>query len=182
MESMVSSRFAAPALIAVYLIAIVAANLVTVAFGPSASILNAFLFIGLDLTTRDRLHDLWHGRVVGRMALLIAVGSLASWLLNANAGPIAVASFAAFAIAATVDAIAYHLLRSHARLWRVNGSNVLSAAVDSLVFPTLAFGGMMPLVTLGQFAAKVAGGFMWSLVLNRISIARAEKETREGKS
>ena len=45
------------------------------------------------------------------------------------------------------------------------GSNVFGALVDSLVFPTIAFGGFLPWITLGQFAAKVAGGFLWSLVL-----------------
>ena len=48
---------------------------------------------------------------------------------------------------------------------RVNGSNVFSAAVDSAVFPTLAFGVFLPWVILGQFAAKVAGGFVWSMIL-----------------
>ena len=48
-------------LISMYLTAIVMANLLTVKFGPKISILNAFLFIGLDLTSRDKLHELWHG-------------------------------------------------------------------------------------------------------------------------
>jgi uncharacterized PurR-regulated membrane protein YhhQ (DUF165 family) len=48
----------------------------------------------------------------------------------------------------------------------VNGSNVVGAAADSLIFPALAFG--WPLlwsVVLGLFVAKVAGGFLWSLIL-----------------
>lgn len=40
-----------------YLVAIVLANLTVAAFGPRMVIVNAFLFIGLDLTARDRLHD-----------------------------------------------------------------------------------------------------------------------------
>ena len=63
------------------------------------------------------------------------------------------------------DAITYHLLGDKARLLRVNGSNVIAALIDSLVFPTLAFGGLLPWIVLGQFAAKVGGGFVWSLVL-----------------
>jgi queuosine precursor transporter len=150
-----------------YLTAIILANLSTAHFGPSASIVNAFLFIGLDLTSRDKLHDAWHGRgLLPKMSALIAVGSLLSWLLNRNAGQIALASFVAFGAAAVVDTIAYHLLRDKAHLLRINESNVLSAAVDSLVFPTLAFGGFAPLITLGQFAAKVLGGLVWSLILH----------------
>ncbi len=101
------------------------------------------------------------------MAALLSVGSLLSWLLNRNAGPIALASLVAFAAAGTCDALMYHALRDRAYLVKVNGSNVVSAAVDSIVFPTLAFGALLPWVVLGQFAAKVIGGYVWSLVLAR---------------
>jgi hypothetical protein len=149
-----------------YLTAIVLANLSVAKFGPSVTIVNAFLFIGLDLTSRDALHEAWHGRgLVWKMALLIAAGSLLSWALNRNAGQIALASFVAFACAATVDTITYQILHKRAWMVKVNGSNLFSAATDSLVFPTLAFGSFMPLVVLGQFAAKVLGGFVWSLIL-----------------
>ncbi len=148
-----------------YLAAIVLANLSVARFGPSVAILNAFLFIGLDLTARDQLHEAWRGNnLLLKMTGLIAAGSILSWLLNANAGPIALASFVAFAAAATVDAVAYQLLGDLPRWLRINGSNVPSALVDSIVFPTLAFGGFLWGITLGQFAAKVLGGFLWSLV------------------
>jgi len=155
--------------VVMYLVAIIAANLLVAQFGPSVVVINAFVFIGLDLTARDHLHDAWKRRHLWpKMAVLIGAGSLLSWLLNRNAGPIALASFVAFGCAGIVDAIVYHLLGDRSRILRINGSNVVSAAVDSLVFPTLAFGGFLPLVTLGQFAAKVAGGFIWSLVLARV--------------
>lgn len=154
--------------IILYLTAIILANLSTAHFGPSASIVNAFLFIGLDLTSRDKLHDAWRGHgFIWRMGTLIATGSLLSWLLNRDAGPIALASFVAFASAAIVDTLTYHVLRERTKLVRINGSNVLSAAVDSLVFPTLAFGGFTLAITAGQFATKVLGGFLWALLLQR---------------
>lgn len=150
----------------VYLGAIVAANLLVATFGPNVVIVNAFVFIGLDLTCRDRLHDAWRGRwLVWRMGGLIAAGGVLSYLLNAGAGQIAVASTVAFAVSASLDGITYAVLGERARLVRVNGSNVIGAAADSLIFPTLAFGALLPVIVLGQFAAKVAGGFMWSLVL-----------------
>jgi queuosine precursor transporter len=155
--------------IGLYLVAIVAANLTVAWFGPSVTIVNAFLFIALDLTSRDKLHDAWHGKgLFWKMAALIATGSLLSWILNRNAGPIALASFVAFAFANAADALIYQLLHDKAKLLKVNGSNVVSSAVDSFIFPALAFG--FPLlwgVIIGQFAAKVAGGFIWSLILNR---------------
>lgn len=159
-------------IVGVYLLAVVAANLLVAWFGPAVSIVNAFLFIGLDLTARDRLHDAWRGDgLVWKMGALIASGGLISYLVNQDAGPIAVASTVAFAAAALTDALVYHLMRGRPFLLRANGSNVPAAAVDSLVFPILAFGGFLPLVTLGQFVAKVVGGFFWSLLLNRRRVA-----------
>ena len=153
-------------IVALYLAAIVAANLSVAAFGPSVVVVNAFLLIGLDLSARDRLHDAWSGRGLGpKMALLVAAGGFLSWLLNRDAAQIALASTVAFTAAATVDTLAYAAMHRWPRLARVNGSNVLSAAVDSLVFPTLAFGALLWPIVLGQLAAKVAGGFLWSLVL-----------------
>lgn len=151
-----------------YLAAIVLANMSVAHFGPSSTIVNAFLFIGLDLTSRDKLHEAWHRKgLLWKMALLIAAGSFISWVLNRNAGQIAVASFAAFACAAVSDTLTYHFLHERTYLVKVNGSNVVSAAVDSMVFPTIAFGSFMPLIVFGQFAAKVFGGFLWSLLLKK---------------
>jgi uncharacterized PurR-regulated membrane protein YhhQ (DUF165 family) len=153
-------------IIALYLAAIVAANLIVARFGPSATIIVAFLFIGLDITARDRLHEAWRGRHLWiKMAALIASGSVLSWLLNRDAGPIALASFVAFAASGAADALTYHALRDRAWMVKVNGSNIVSAAIDSLVFPTLAFGALLPWIVLGQFAAKVAGGAVWAALL-----------------
>lgn len=156
-------------LIVFYLAAIVLANLSVVAFGPGMSIVNAFLFIGLDLTSRDVLHERWQHRNLWRnMALLIGVGSALSALLNWDALPIAIASCVAFGLSGIADTVSYRLLHRHSRLIKVNGSNVVSAAVDSMIFPALAFG--FPLlipIMLGQFIAKTIGGGLWSLILCR---------------
>lgn len=153
-----------------YLIAIVLANLSIVWFGPKMAIINALVFISLDLTARDHLHEAWHRRgLVWKMALLIGAGSALSWFLNRDAGRIALASFIAFAGAGVIDALIYHLLGDKARLLKINGSNLGSAAVDSILFPALAFG--FPLlwpIMLGQFAAKVLGGGAWSLVIEGV--------------
>lgn len=156
--------------IGMYLLAAVLANLSSAFFGAYASILNAFLFIGLDLTARDKLHDAWQGKYLWvKMFLLIAVGSGISYLINRNAGMIAVASLAAFGVAGVVDAIVYQFLHDKKWMVKVNGSNIFSALADSLVFPTIAFGGFLPLIVLGQFTAKVTGGFIWSWIISKVS-------------
>ena len=149
-----------------YLGAIVAANLIITLLGPSATIVTAFVFIGLDLTVRDYLHESWQGKgLVWKMGLLIAVGSILSWLLNKDAGPIALASFVAFAAAGTADAIIFQLLKEKTKFLKINGSNVVSSGVDSVIFPTLAFGQLMPVIVIGQFLAKVIGGAVWFFVI-----------------
>lgn len=156
--------------VAMYLLAAVAANLSVAYFGPSSTIVNAFLFIGLDLTARDKLHDAWGGKWLWpKMFTLIAVGSGISYLLNRNAGPIALASLAAFGVAGLVDAVIYQFLHDKQWMVKVNGSNIFSAAADSLVFPTIAFGGFLPLIVLGQFVAKVTGGLIWSWIISKVS-------------
>lgn len=154
-------------IVIVYLAAIVAANLSVAYFGPASSIVNAFLFIGLDLTARDKLHEQWQTGRTWKMLFLIATGGALSYALNAGAGQIAVASCIAFAGAALVDWSMYSALAQESRVWRVNGSNIVSAAVDSLLFPTIAFGAFMPMVVAGQWLAKVAGGWLWWWVLSR---------------
>jgi len=154
-------------MVIVYLVSIVLANLLVTWFGPAASIIDAFLLIALDLTARDKLHDQWeHKHLWRNMVLLIFTGSALSAILNVNALPIATASFIAFLASESVDTVVYAALGKRTKMLQVNGSNVASAAVDSLIFPILAFG-WPPLwgIVLGQFVAKVLGGTVWAWVI-----------------
>ena len=45
--------------------------------------------------------------------------------------------------------------------------NSAGALVDSVVFPTLAFGALMPEIVALQFLAKVAGGSLWGYLINK---------------
>lgn len=158
-------------LIIIYLIAIVIANLTVTVFGPSISIVSALLLIGLDLTARDHLHEFWDGRFLWpKMLALITAGSLLSFVLNRSSGSIALASFIAFAGAGISDTIIYWLLADRAALIKINGSNIISAGVDSFLFPVLAFGyPILWSIVFGQFVAKTLGGFLWSILLNRFA-------------
>jgi uncharacterized PurR-regulated membrane protein YhhQ (DUF165 family) len=147
----------------VYAAAMILANLSVATFGPSVTPVNAFVLIGLDLTMRDWLHvriKPW------QMAALIAITGLLTYALNPAAGKIAAASACAFSAAALVDWATFTRLRG-SWMYRANGSNVAGAAVDSLIFPTLAFGALMPQIVLAQFMAKIAGGAIWTWIFNR---------------
>jgi len=146
-----------------YAIAMTLANLSVATFGPSITPINAFVLIGLDLALRDWLHvrlKVW------QMGALIGATGLLTFVLNPAAGQIAIASACAFTAAALVDWGAFARLRG-SWLFRANGSNVAGAAVDSILFPTIAFGALMPHIVAMQFVAKIAGGALWAWLLNR---------------
>jgi len=158
--------------ILIYAAAMTLANLSVATWGPWVSPINAFVLIGLDLALRDWLHvrlKAW------QMLALIACTGLLTYALNPAAGKIAVASACAFSAAALVDWATFARLRG-SWLMRANGSNVAGAAVDSLIFPTLAFGALMPQIVALQFVAKVAGGAMWAAMLART----AQREAHAG--
>lgn len=149
--------------ILLYAVAMVGANLSIATFGPWVSPINSFFLIGLDLTLRDYLHmkiNTW------QMAALIAITGGLSYALNPASASIAIASSVSFILAALVDWWAF---RSVTGSWmrRSMVSNVAGAGVDSIVFPTLAFGVLMPQIVVLQFAAKVSGAAIWAWLLKR---------------
>lgn len=154
--------------VASYVAVLVAANLLVSTFGPSITPVLAFFLIGFDLSLRDWLHirlKAW------QMGALIAGAGVLTYALNPAAGTIAVASAVAFTAAALVDWGAFIQLRG-SWLRRSNGSNIAGAAVDSLLFPTIAFGALMPGIVAAQFIAKVAGGAVWAYAISRLGATR----------
>lgn len=147
----------------VYAAAMTIANLLVMQFGPAITPLNAFFLIGLDLTLRDWLHVRirpW------QMGALILFAGLLTWVLNPGAQHIAIASAVAFIISGLVD---WMVFSKASGSWATRSfkSNVAGAAVDSLIFPTIAFGALMPLIVLMQFTAKVVGGAVWAFFMTR---------------
>lgn len=149
-------------LIAIYIAAMVTANVLVWWLGPWFSPINAFVLIGLDLTMRDVLHErLTRWQLAG----VVVAGGIITWLVNPAAAHIAIASATAFIAAALADWVVYTALRSRPWLVRSNASNVVGAAVDSIIFPTMAFGSFMPGIIVLQFLAKVGGGAIWSFLM-----------------
>jgi len=144
-----------------YAFAMTAANLLIVKFGVWFSPINSFLLIGLTLVLRDWLHirlKSW------QMGLLITASGAITYLLNPAAAQIAIASSIAFTLAALADWVTFAKVKG---TWfkRSNASNLVGSAVDSVAFPTIAFGVLMPEIVLAQFASKIIGGYIWSLIL-----------------
>ncbi len=151
--------------ITIYALAIVTANLLVARFGPGVTPINAFVLIGLDLALRNWLSLRMDAK---RMALLIVSTGLLSYAINPATGMIAIASGLAFTLAALTDWLAFNTV---AGSWfkRNLAGNSAGALVDSVVFPSLAFGALMPGIIALQFVAKVLGGSLWGLVIQRLT-------------
>ena len=151
-------------IIAVYISSVVLANLSASHFGIWVTPINAFLLIGLEITVRDLLHErLNHLQLIG----VVLVAGVASYVLNADTQNIALASFLAVVASCFVD---YFVFKRTTGSWlkKSNTSNVFSSATDSLIFPTVAFGSFNLGVVLLQFILKLSGGFLWSLLINKL--------------
>jgi hypothetical protein len=153
-----------------YLAAVVAANLTIAFIGPAAVPLVSFFLVGFIITTRDVVHERWYVgespalNLFARMGGLILAGGTLTVLLNVGALPIAIASVAAFVFSELANALVYHPMwkREVPFLKRVNIGNVVNAALDSVIFVSIAFG-FTPEIIAMQIAAKVLGGAVWSV-------------------
>jgi len=148
----------------IYVAAMIAANMSIAYFGPTSAPINAFLFIGFDLAMRDWLQGEFK---TGEMVSLIVCASIITYVTVPGSERIAVASAVAFLLAASCD-FASFTVAGGPWLRRSSISNLVGAAVDSLVFTTIAFGAVMPDIILLQFCAKVAGASIWSLALDKV--------------
>lgn len=145
----------------IFIFALVAANLLVATIGSWFSVVNSFVLIGLDLTLRDKLHDKWNGNPL-KIGGLIAVAGAVSYFLNPASGQIAIASVSAFTLSMLADSFVYQKLKNKTWEQRTTGSNLAGATVDSLAFPTIAFGALMPEIVAMQFASKFIGGIVWT--------------------
>lgn len=151
-----------PLAVCIYLVGLVVANILVGHLGPSITPVVGFLFIGLDLSLRDWLHLRIRPWQMG--ALIFAAGII-TFAVDRSATRVAAASSVSFAVAALCDWFVFSRSRG-SWLQRAIRSNVAGDAVDSILFPCLAFGVFMPVVIAGQFLAKFAGSTLWALLLN----------------
>jgi queuosine precursor transporter len=150
-------------LVALYLAAIVAANLSVTYFGAGALGVTAFLLIPFDLCARDLLHEQWQGhKLTFCMGLLILAGSVLSFVVSPASFRVSLGSALAFGAGAIVDTGVYAMAHALRRFWKMNLSNLFSSVTDSLIFPLVAFGGTTFNLSAGQALAKFCGGLFWS--------------------
>lgn len=150
-----------------YLVSIVAAN-ITVSLWQWMAYVNSVLFIGLDLTLKDKfqLQLRWW-----QVLSIVLLGGLITFIINASFMPIAIASTVALIGAFSVDYICFMLFKQS--IWhRVMISNVFGAFTDSLLFALLA-----PFPFTWGFVAimsvlKIIGGAISGYILIKKGILR----------
>jgi hypothetical protein len=169
----------APLLSAAYLVVVSITLAITGHFGKTASIVDSAVGIGVVLILRDRLADIWGVRRAKKMLALIFVGGLCALAVNIGHPIIGVASGVAFASAEIGDGLVYYAYRRRPWQQRVTASNVAFALVDSLVFPSIAFGAFDWKLTGAQFAAKVLGSVAWGYALRGLFWPRPTGEQFE---
>lgn len=155
-----------------YIASVTLANLIVHTFGPWTIPINAFFLIGLDLTLRNVLS--FRTSKLQMMVLIIAAG-IVTYVANPSAERIAIASSVSFVCAAIVDWTVFSMVRAGWIRKNATGS-MAGAVIDSMLFPTLAFGSFLPMIVVTQVIAKTSGAVIWSLIFNR-GVVR----TQEGK-
>lgn len=160
---------------AVYIGAIVAANLATahlglVHLGPVAVTAGTFA-IGLSFVARDALHD-----AAGRHIVLAAIVTAAAVSGALSPAQLAVASGVTILTAELADMAVFSQLRERTRLGAWVASNVVAAPIDSVLFLWLA--GFPLAGWWGQTAVKAAVGVLTPLLLAALVWLRRRREAR----
>lgn len=130
--------------------------LIPVGFGLMAP--SGVLMIGLALVLRDWLHELagWRWSFVA-----VLCGGALSLFFSPPA--LAVASALAFTLAEIADLAVYARLRARGAAVAVMASQVVGAALDSMLFVWLAFGSLD--FSVGTTLAKIYAGAAVALIL-----------------
>lgn len=107
-------------------------------------------------TLRDSIHKKYGYK---RVTVLIFVASAISYgasilLGNEMLGKVTIASVIAFLVSENVDTLVYHIFRKDTWLSKVTKSNLVSTLLDSIIFITMAFGFILPLI-IGQYIVKM---------------------------
>lgn len=142
-----------------------AANILVSIFGPAITPFNALVIIAADMVLRDRLqYD--YGFAWSMGACVIA--GLSTVVIAPEADMIAIASTVSV-VASGLAAAAAFRFKGGSFYSKAFPANLVAAAVDSALFPLIAFGCLMPGVSLAQFVAKSAGATLILYLLKRFS-------------
>lgn len=152
--------------ILIYVAAVVLANLLVLWFGKYGLLLSSSLLIPFDFVMRCYFHERWKGAtLILKLGVLILSAAVATYIINRESLPIALGSVSGFIVANIIAGMVYQSLIDKPPLYKVNGSDLVAIAVDSVVFQAVAFGVFDPWIMFGQTAIKFLGGLLWYWIL-----------------
>jgi uncharacterized PurR-regulated membrane protein YhhQ (DUF165 family) len=159
------NRLIAIAATAIYIAAIVTANIMTehlglVPVGFGLLVTAGTFAAGFALLARDFVHEAGGLRLV---LAAIAIGAALSWFMATPA--LAIASTVAFTAAELVDLLVFTPLRRHGFARAALASNAVSAPVDTVVFLALAGFPLTWPAVLGQLVGKLLWATLVPLAL-----------------
>jgi uncharacterized PurR-regulated membrane protein YhhQ (DUF165 family) len=149
---------------------LVLANLMVFKTGQAALLLTGLILVPFDFAVRIQLQERWaRSGVWIRLILLMVVGGVLTVLILPDARWVAIASVSAFVASSLAGALVYALLAHHEkRLARIASIGSM-AALDSIVFPLLAFPEVSTGLMLAQCAMKWGAGLGFLAVLQRMN-------------
>lgn len=142
--------------------------LIPVGFGLMAP--SGVLMIGLALVLRDWLHEL-----AGARWSIVAVLVGGALSLTFSPPALAVASAVAFTLAELADLAVYTPLRKRSKPLAVMSSQIVGAALDSIIFVYLAFGSLQ--FSAGTTLAKIYAGAAVALAVYLMETRNAHQRT-----
>lgn len=149
-----------------YLVSIVIGNLLVFNLGPAGLLITSFVFIPFDFILRCYVHELYRGkRLYLMLGIIVLLGGATTYILNIDAKNIAIASVCGFFSATAMGSFVYQTFIKKAAFLKVNLSDFLALALDSIVFQSIAFGQINPSLILGQLTIKFLGGLTWYYLL-----------------
>jgi hypothetical protein len=149
-----------------YFFAFIFANFIVLFFGSWGLVFTALFLVPFDFVMRCYFHESWQGwELFFKMGALVAVSSIATFLINISALNIAAASCCGFIAAQACASVFYQLTIKRSYFVKVNGSDIVAIIADSIVFQIVAFSVFDFTVFLSQFVLKTIGGFFWYWVL-----------------
>ena len=155
--------------IILYLVALVAANLIVKHFGPYGLWFSSAFLIPFDFICRCIFHETWKGyKLVLNLTLLTIVSGIITFVFNHDALNIAVASFAGIVSVQIFAGIFYQIFKKKSFLVKVNLSDLVAIVVDSIVFQMVAFQTINFQVTGGQILIKMLGGLFWFFIIFKL--------------
>lgn len=152
--------------VAMYLAAFVLANFIVLWMGPAGLVITALFLVPFDFVMRCFFHETMTGwRLVAWLFCLVSAAAGITIAINYRTLDIALASVVGFTCAQVAASLFYQANLRRPYWLKVNGSDLVGIAFDSLVFQAVAFGVVSWSVFAGQTAMKFAGGLAWYWLL-----------------